>query len=134
MLQITPDVFSGRPNPSAVVTDEAEVRATLKDLMCERAMLTDGVAADGGLGLRGFSIQVLNDELASDFGASSSLYLPVGHGPGDRSHELAERLIALLGKAQNVPGATADAATVDAGLQQFLRAELERSTGTTLGD
>jgi hypothetical protein len=134
MLMITPDVFSGRPNPSSVITDDAEVRATMKDLMRERALLTDSAAADGGLGLRGFFIDVLNDELAGDFGASSRLYLPVGPGAGDRSSELAERLIALLTRGQAQAAATADAVNVDAALQQFLRGELERTTRTTAND
>src|SRR3954468_74036 len=127
MLMITPDVFSGRPNPSSVITDDAEVRATMKDLMRERALLTDSPAADGGLGLRGFFVDVLNDELAGDFRAHSRLYLSVGHGPGERSSELAERLIALLTRGQAQAAATADAVNVDAGLQQFLRGELERT-------
>jgi hypothetical protein len=134
VLLITPDVFSGRPNPSSVITDEGEVRATLKDLLRERALLTDGPAPDAGLGLRGFSVELLSDELAADFDAGSRLFLPVGPSTSDgRASELAERLIALLGKGWPMAGA-GDAAPVDEGLQQFLRGQLDRTSRATAVD
>ena len=43
MLQITVDMFSGRPNPTSVVTDDAEARAILRDLARERGLLTESV-------------------------------------------------------------------------------------------
>jgi hypothetical protein len=132
VLSITADVFSGRPNPTTIITDEAEVRATLKDLTRERALLADGPSPEAGLGLRGFSVDLLNDEVAADFGASAGLFLPVGPTAADsRASDLAERLIDLLGRGTP---AAADAAPVDNALQQFLRDQLERTSRATTGD
>jgi hypothetical protein len=76
VLLITPDVFPGRPNPSALLTDSAEARATLTELLRDRSLLADGPAADARLGLRGITIELTNDELASDFGLSDRLFVP----------------------------------------------------------
>ena len=133
MLLITPDVYSGRPNPATVIADEAEARATLRELQRDRALLTDGPGQDAGLGLRGFTVEVLDDELGTDVSPSGRLYLPAGAATADgRASELAERLIALMARGE--PAGVADgAAPVDAALQQFLREQLERS-GRTTGD
>ena len=133
MLLITPDVFSGRPNPTTMLTDEAEARATVRELQRDRALLTDGPAESAGLGLRGFVVEALDDELAAEVAPNGRLYLPAGASAADgRAGELAERLIALMSRGQ--PASTAgDAVPVDAALQQFLRAELDR-TGRTTGD
>lgn len=134
MLLITPDVFSGRPNPSSLLTDSAEARATLTELLRDRSLLADGPAADAGLGLRGITVELTSDELASDFGLDANLFVPVGGGTGDgRASELAERLIALMGRGTPVAGG-ADAVAIDDGLVTFLRSQLTRASSATTGD
>jgi len=132
MLQITVDVFSGRPNPSYVLADDAEARATIKELVRDRALLTDAPGPDAGLGLRGFYVEPLNDELAQDFGVAPRLFVPSGSQAGDtRGSEVAERLLALIAKSQP---ATSDALPAEAGFQEFLRSEIERTSRTSVKD
>src|SRR5690349_24969752 len=100
MLQITADVFSGRPNPSWVIADEAEARATLRELAKDSQLMSAAAAPEAGLGFRGLRIEPLSDELALDFGLSAPAYLAAGPQATGRARELAERLIASMGQAQ----------------------------------
>jgi hypothetical protein len=128
MLRITADVFSGRPNPVVEILDESEARATLRQLSGDRSVLADpAAAADGGLGLRGFQIEVLGDELASRFGVESTLYVPAGaQSRGVVSPEVAERLVGLMERGSAVQAATGEApTTMDAGLRDFILSQLE---------
>ena len=77
MLRVTADIFSGRPNPSWTVTDEAEARATLRDLGREGTTLTDAEPAGAGLGFRGLWVEALGDDLASDYRLAGPRYLAV---------------------------------------------------------
>jgi hypothetical protein len=95
MLRITADIFSGRPNPVWEVGDEAEVRATLRELTADPSLLTDDTPAESGLGLRGFRLEVHTDELAQDFGIGSPVYLPVGpQARGPRASDPNPRVVA----------------------------------------
>ncbi|WBP90077.1 hypothetical protein [Kitasatospora cathayae] len=97
MLRITADVYSGRPNPVADITDEAEVRATLSELTRDRTLFVgprSSEAQTGGLGLRGFWVETFDDGLARDFDLESRVFLPAGpQAPAGRAAEVAERLI-----------------------------------------
>ncbi|MGY6025358.1 hypothetical protein [Streptomyces spinosirectus] len=78
MLRITADIFSGRPDPVSDITDENEVRALLREVDSNRNLFLGDAPADGGLGVRGFWLEPLNDEFGGDFGTDPRLYLPVG--------------------------------------------------------
>lgn len=131
MLRITADVFSGRPDPSWVITDETEARTTLRDLTAERDLFVEDEPEDGRLGLRGFSIEPLNDQLAMDFDITDSAYVTVGRARGARSAEFAERLIGLMDREIATPEATAGALPLEAPLQEFLATQLQSVTETT---
>src|SRR4051794_19584907 len=104
MLQITADAFAGRPASAWVITDEQEARTTLKELAKERSLLTQSVPAEAGLGLRGFVIEILDDELAQNWDLSPSFYLAAGaQARSARANELAERLIGLMDRAKPLP-------------------------------
>ncbi|MFJ9696508.1 hypothetical protein [Kitasatospora sp. NPDC101183] len=96
MLRITADIYSGRPNPTADITDETEARAALRELARDRDLLAGPAEAQaGGLGLRGFWVETFDDELSHDFDVESRLFLPAGAQAGaGRAAEVAERLIA----------------------------------------
>jgi hypothetical protein len=52
MLRITADVYSGRPNPVAEITDDAETEAVLGQLAQDRSLLASAESAEvtrGGL-------------------------------------------------------------------------------------
>src|SRR3954469_23419026 len=131
MLRITTDVFSGRPDPSWIITDETEARATLRDLLRDRQLLTDAAAPDAGLGLRGLRIEPLSDELASDFDLTRPIYLPAGPQASGRAREIAERLIGSMASATAPSDATQDAVPLDAELQAFLTGQLDRVSRTS---
>lgn len=128
MLQITADVFSGRLNPAWIITDEQEARTTLKEFAKERNLLTESVPAEAPLGLRGFAVEVLDDELAQDLDVAPSLYLEAGaQARSTRANELAERLIGLIDRAKPSPAmAGAEALPLDETLRGFLTQQLER--------
>jgi hypothetical protein len=115
MLQITADVFSGRFNPAWIITDEHEARTTLKELAKERNLLAESAPAEAPLGLRGFAVDVLDDELARDLNVAPSLYLQAGaQARSPRANELAERLLGLIDRAKPSPAmAGAEALPLD---------------------
>src|SRR4051812_8139800 len=134
MLQITADMFSGRPNPSWVVVDETEARAVMRDLSRERQLVAEGPPRNAGLGLRGFIIEPLNDELAGDFRTSGSLYLAAGtHAQSGRASELAERLIGLIDRSEPALAAE-EAPALDEGFREFLTTQLERTSRSSVAD
>jgi hypothetical protein len=135
MLQITADIFSGRSNPTWVVADEAEARATLSELVKNRGLLADTSPSAAGLGFRGFWIDVLSDELTQDFGLGPSIYLAAGpQAVNTRANELAERLVALMSRGEPAPGAAEDALPLETSLQTFLTTQLERTSRVSLTD
>lgn len=142
MLHITADLYSGRPNPSWLATDEQEVRAALREVATHRS-LADGDAS-GGLGeLRGFHVELRSDELALDHDLPSSLYLPIGSGTartGGAAHALAERLLSLATPAAVEAAAAAygrrsGAESMDHDLlRRRLDQKLGRSSSLTVAD
>ncbi|NOG70425.1 hypothetical protein [Roseicella sp. DB1501] len=124
MLQVTVDVFSGRPNPSWVVADEAEARSLLREFSRERPLMAAAPTQDGGLGLRGLQIEPLSDELDKDFGQAAAGYLRLGPQATGRERELAERVLASMD--QGLPtAASAEALPLETPLQEFLAQQLE---------
>jgi hypothetical protein len=141
MIQVTADVFSGRPNPTWEIADASEIRSALSELASNRGLLDSRAAALDGLGqLRGFHIDIHSDETAAEFDLGTSVFVPLSADRGDgRLHALAERLIGLASANGVAAGAAArgvQAAQViaHADLQTFLRDKLSRETGTTAPD
>jgi hypothetical protein len=134
MLKITADMFSGRENPTSIITDEAEAHATIRELLKERSLLTETVPAQAPLGFRGFFIEALNDEFAQDYQISSSVYLAVGsQAKGERASELAERLIDLMDKAE--PTTRAEGVLpLEVSLREILTPQLYRPSGVSVAD
>lgn len=129
MLRITADVFSGRPNPVWEVSDEGEARATLRALTADRSLLADTEPAQSGLGLRGFWIETLDDELAQDFGLGAAVYLAVGpQAPSPRAAELAERLIGLIERGETRTETAEGALPLEEPLRDFLTTQLQLAT------
>ena len=131
MLRVTADIFSGRPDPSWIVTDEVEARSILRDLQKDGQLLTDTTSADGGLGFRGLRVEGLTDDLGADLEMRDSLYVPVGTGRGDgRTSELAERLLATMARAEPDPSAAdADSAlALDETFHAYLKSQFEQAS------
>lgn len=131
MLRITADVFSGRENPVRDISDETEARAALRELAGDRSLLLDGDATQGDLGLRGFKVEALGDDLAHEFDLGSSIYLPVGsQAKGARAAEYAERLISLTEKGE-APAGYDESVSLEQPLSEFLTEQLAAVTGAT---
>jgi hypothetical protein len=132
MLRITADVYSGRPNPVAEITDDAEAQAVLGQLAQDRSLLESAESAEvpqGGLGFRGFYLEALGDEIAQDFNMPATVYLSTqalrrsGLGP-----DVGERLLSLIERGERPVTAEADTA-LDAPLREYL---VEQLTGPTV--
>ncbi len=135
MLQITADVFSGRPNPVWIISDENEAKTILRGIMQDRALVTDSAPPDAGLGFRGVVIESLSDELPQDFDLPPQLYIPAGqYAKSSKGNEIAERLIGMMTRA--VPGteATADSLPLDETLQKFLVEQLTLGSRVSVQD
>ena len=132
MLKITADIYSGRPNPVAEVTDEREATALLRELGQLRADVA--AAADGGLGLRGFRVEALGDDVPTAAPGAGALYLPASAlgaaGPGG---EVAERMLSLMQSGQ-APADAPEGATVDTALRDFLLGQLASGGVESVGD
>ncbi len=134
MLQITADVFSGRPNPVWIVTDEREVRAILREITRDRDVMAEAAPPEAGLGFRGMIVEPLSDDLAQDFDVPSSTYIALGAGKAARGAEIAERLVSLVSQASPAASASTEAPTLDETLQNFLFQQILLSKGTTALD
>ena len=137
MLRITADVFSGRPAPEWIITDEQEARTTLKEIAKNRSIVAESVSASAGLGFRGFTIEPLSDELAQDFELPASMYMAAGaSATSAKANEIAERLIGLMSSAESSREASAlgEELPLDETLQNFLRQQLEPSSRLSVSD
>lgn len=135
MLQVTADVFSGRSNPTWVVTNEREVRAVLREVTRDRALVAEAAPPEAGLGFRGLIVESLSDELATNLDLQGSLYLPIGAYAADgRANELAERLVSLIGQAEPTVAAEPDALPLDQSLQDFLLDQITTSARQSVLD
>lgn len=138
MLRISADVFSGRPNPEWIITDEQEARTTLKEIANNRSVVAQSAPGNAGLGFRGLMVEPLSDELAKDYDLPASLYLATGSGiAGTKASEIAERLISSISSAEISP----EAASIDEGglplgemLQTFLQQKLETTNRVSVPD
>jgi hypothetical protein len=136
MLKITTDMFSGRPNPSWILTDDNEIRVLLKELSRNREIASDAAPSEAGLGLRGFIVEPLTDEIISDFEPATGIYLAAGpYAVSPKANELAERLIALMPKAEAaLEIIDVEQPALDESFQSFLRQQLEIRRRTTAVD
>ena len=109
MLKITADIFSGRPNPTWVVSDSAEISAALSEVTKVTNLLATQTAPEGKLGeLRGFFVDVSSDHLAADHGLASALYLPYEPGSTGPMRNLAERFVNLASEESVSVGMAAE--------------------------
>jgi hypothetical protein len=109
MLKITADVFSGRPNPAWVVADNDDIRAVLSEVTKVSGLMGAQGAPEDALGeLRGFYVDVASDQLASDHGLASSLYLPYQPGETGPMRDLAERFVNLASEESVAKGVAAE--------------------------
>lgn len=136
MLRITADVYSGRPNPSWILTDEQEVRAVLKEISQNRQVASQAAPAEAGLGFRGLFVESLSDEIARDFDLATGAYVAAGsYAIGAKANELADRLISLMPASEAwSQAADVESDPLDESFQMFLREQLVTSDRTSVPD
>jgi hypothetical protein len=135
MLQITADMFSGRPNPTWIVADEQEARSVLKELADRRSLLAETAPADLGLGFRGLEVEILNDELAQDTGLPNRSYIAKrAQGAPATMGALVERLVGLISRAGPALPSTEGTLAADESLTSFIAQQFAQVSRTTQSD
>jgi hypothetical protein len=122
MIKVTADIFSGRQNPQWIVSG-TEAEAALRSLSQHTSAATTLDSGFQGLGSRGLVVEMLSDELASEYGLPPVFRL-AGGGSQEESYarETAERLIAAL----TAPGAAEHPLIVTEGTPLPLTEDLKR--------
>lgn len=120
MLQITTDVFSGRPNPSWIV-DEKEARDIFKEITANREVIAEVGSGYQGLGYRGVFLEPLADDLREEFDLPPSFMIANGASrdePGGL--EIAKRLVEDMPKYPARDEAAAALTPLDEEMQELL--------------
>jgi len=113
MIQITADIFSGRPNPTWVVELD-EAKELLQEISQNQAAITPVDQGYQGLGYRGLIVEALTDNFASKFDVPENFRL--GHSGHPKGLEIAERILTSMQGAQ----------VLDTELHALLVRELQR--------
>jgi hypothetical protein len=125
MIEVTVDVFSGRPNPSWIIDNETEAREILKELALNRAVVADIHTGFQGLGFRGVVIEMLADDITARYDLPSFFRIAGGAtGHEAKAAEIAERLINGMVSYPSRSPFTDAPVPFDAALQTVLLDEL----------
>ena len=98
MLRLIFDVYSGRPNPDAMILDEVEAANTLKELSKDREQFSASAPTDAGLGFRGIAVEALTDDVSTHTDMPTSFYVPAAAAA--KSSRISEHLERLIGLSQ----------------------------------
>jgi hypothetical protein len=125
MLQITIDIFSGRPSPSWVIDDEEEAQAILKEIATNREVIGQTAPEIERLGYRGVSLDFLADDLEREFNLPGSFVIANGtSGDEPKGLEIATRLVENMLKFSPADETRAVLTPQDENLQKLLLSEL----------
>lgn len=130
-LTVTASVFSGRQNPSWVISDPQEIRSTLKQIADLKAVGSTAASYDNLGSLSEFAIDIGNSALAKEYGLSGTVYLPMlADGSSDA---VAERLIGLasvpaLAMAESMGGIAASQQLQYTPIQKFMLDKLKANS------
>ena len=135
MLQVTVDVFSGRPNPVWVLDDGAETRTILDKLAKARSSLADPAAGPQGLGFRGVRVEFTDDEGPARHDLPTSFLVGAGAAAGDaaKGTELAEQLVKTALRTPKEARLNVTAEAFDAELERYILGLLATPAGATDG-
>jgi hypothetical protein len=119
MLRVTVDIFSGRPNPTWIITDDNEVNWIRKGIAERRGAISKAGQGFQGLGYRGIHISLLGDD-------DEELKLPaefVIANDATRSsrqlHDIARRIIEGMTKHAKIRLPVHDETPLDKTIQKF---------------
>jgi hypothetical protein len=97
MLQITADMFSGRPNPTWV-PEAGEARNLLQEISQNQSAIVAVHEGFQGLGFRGLVVETLADNIAEKYGLPSTFC--IGGSAHPKGLEIAERLLNSMLRVQ----------------------------------
>jgi len=97
MLQITADMFSGRPNPTLAI-EAQEARNLLRDIARNPSIIAAVDEGYQGLGYRGLIVEAVIDNIAGNYGLPPSFR--VAHTAHPTGQEIGERVFDLMRRAQ----------------------------------
>ena len=93
MLQITADIFSGRPNPAWVVEAD-EAMKLLHEISQNQSAIAAVHEGYQGLGYRGLVVETLGDNIASKYELPATFR--IGHNSHEKGLEIAERVVSSM--------------------------------------
>ena len=137
MLRITADMYSGLPNPSWLVVDEREAQATLREMTGSSGVMSQSPPSQAGLGLRGFFVEPLSDELGRDLNLAGTMYIAAGQNIANpKAAEIADRLIGLMTSSEtfSAMGGGEEGVLANEDLQTYLREQLVSGDRLTVLD
>jgi hypothetical protein len=125
MLQITVDIFSGRPNPVWLIDDNEEIQAILKDVATNREVIGQTMPEFERLGYRGVSLELLADDLEREYDLPASFAIANGtSGDESKGLEIATRLVENMSRFSPMDETRAVLTPLDEDLQKLLLNEL----------
>lgn len=120
MLKITIDIFSGRPNPTWVLT-EREAQEILREVVRNRGVVTEVDSGYQGLGYRGIIVEALTDAVETRYGLPAVFEIANGASLYEaKAQEIAERLIRRMHSANVTARGAAEPIDFDENLQRQL--------------
>jgi hypothetical protein len=126
MFRVTVDIFSGRPNPSWIVVDEAEGRKVLDTLSQNPELISQPDTGYQGLGYRGVNIELLSDEDTEDFKLPANFSLANSAGANLRqAGKIASQLIEGMTQYDHIPLPEHTLTPIDKNMQKLLLEQLE---------
>jgi hypothetical protein len=123
MLRVEVDIFSGRPNPSWIVTSDTVTRRLLDALKEQPSLAAKVGSGFQGLGFRGLKIKALSD----DEDLRLSTFLLANTGPKlKRAGGIAETLIKEMTKSERIVLPEHAITPIDKRMQKLILEELHR--------
>src|SRR5689334_10255762 len=113
MLQITVDMFSGRPNPTWLIEGD-EARNLLQEIAQNQAAIAAVHEGYQGLGYRGLVIETLIDNIATKYDLPAMFR--IAHSGQAKGLEIADRIFSSMLKGR----------VLDEGLHTLVIQELQR--------
>ena len=94
MFRVTVEVFSGRPDPTWIIDNEAEGREILAEIAGDSQIASKPGTGFQGLGYRGIRLDLFGDDATEEFRLPSTFTITGGSRENSgRGVEIAARLI-----------------------------------------
>jgi hypothetical protein len=129
MLRVSVDIFSGRPNPSWIVTSDDLTQRVVETMTDNPALLDAPEAPFDGLGLRGVKVEILSDDedVQPPKGMRSFTLVPASAPTMKAGMDLATSLIKEMTKAAKIKLPEHELTPVNKRMQDLILGELRKA-------